>query len=365
MPEPALRVDRLLRSGPLRRSLLRSTLVALLSPRRLLPILVVAVPLVVAQHVYSAHPLAAPLGIVMCVAFFLLAPVSWRALFHDDEPVGRTFAEPFGRVIVYGVAGAGTVWIVGGLLPAALDMGPTFLTSSTSLMVSTALFWVGGYGLGRDIDLERSLAVARARADTMAHEAERAQLLALRSHLDPHFLFNTLNAIAEWCREDGETAERATLQLSSMLRTIMAATRLRTWSLQRELELCGTLLELHLIRDPGLFELERDVPDPLPDVEVPPMVLLPLVENAVKHGPASGHRGRLRLAVRVDGEEVRIAIDNPGAFTGPRPGGEGLELVRKRLAHAYGGDASFTIAAEADRTRADVVIPRGAPEVNA
>jgi signal transduction histidine kinase len=332
--------------------------------RRLVPIVVVAVPLVVAQHVYSADPLSAPLGVVMCVAFFLLAPVSWRALFHEDEPVGRTFAEPFGRVVVYGVAGAGTVWIVGTLLPAALGMGPTFLTSSTSLMVSTALFWVGGYGLGRDIDLEHSLAQARARADTMAQEAERAQLLALRSHLDPHFLFNTLNAIAEWCREDGETAERATLQLSSMLRTIMAATRLRTWSLQRELELCGTLLELHLIRDPGLFELERDAPEPLPDVEVPPMVLLPLVENAVKHGPSAGHRGQLRLRVRADEEIVRIELDNPGAFAGPRPGGEGIDLVRKRLAHAYVGDASFEIAAVGERTVAVVVIPRRIPEVN-
>ena len=348
----------------LRRSLLRSTLLALLSPRRLVPIVVVAVPLVLAQHVYSRDPLAAPLGIVMCVAFFLLAPVSWRALFHDDEPASRAFAEPFGRIIVYGVAGAGTVWIVGGLLPSALRMGPTFLTTTTSLVVSTALFWVGGYGLGRDIDLEHSLAQARARADTLAQEAERAQLLALRSHLDPHFLFNTLNAIAEWCREDGETAERATLQLSSMLRTIMAATKLRTWSLQRELELAGTLLDLHLIRDPGLFELQRDVPDPLPDVEVPPMVLLPLVENAVKHGPAAGHRGRMRLHVREDGDAIRFEIENPGAFEGPRQGGEGLELVRKRLAHAYRGDATFEIAGAGERTHAVVVIPRRAPEVD-
>ena len=327
--------------------------------------MVVAVPLVVAQHVYSVHPLAAPVGVVMCVAFFLLAPVSWRALFDDDETVRRAFTAPFGRLIVYGVAGAGTVWIVGGLIPDALAMGPTFLTSPTSLVVSTALFWVGGYGLGRDIDLEQHLAQARARADTLAQEAERAQLLALRSHLDPHFLFNTLNAIAEWCREDGETAERATLQLSSMLRTIMAAAKLRTWSLQRELELAGTLLDLHLIRDPGLFELERDVPNPLPDVEVLPMVVLPVVENAVKHGPAAGHRGRLRLHVACDAERVRIEVENPGAFAGPRAGGEGIELVRKRLAHAYGGDASFDIAAVGDRTRACVVIPRRAPEVNA
>jgi LytS/YehU family sensor histidine kinase len=232
-------------------------------------------------------------------------------------------------------------------------------------MVSTALFWVGGYGLGRDIDLEASLKQARARANTMAKEAERAQLLALRSHLDPHFLFNTLNAIAEWCREDGETAERATLELSSMLRTIMEATRLRTWSLQRELELAETLLDLHLIRDPGLFELRRNVPEPVPDIELPPMVLLPLVENAVKHGPAAGERGVVELVVEVDADaDVRFEISNPGRFAGPRPGGEGLSMVRKRLAHAYGDEATLDIGAHGDRTKAVVTIPPRPPMVN-
>ena len=336
---------------------------ALLTPRRLIPILLVAIPLVVAQHVYSYDPLAAPLGVVMCLAFFLLAPVSWRALFQGDEPQRRAFAEPFGRIVVYGVAGAGTVWVVGALLPAALGIRTTFLTSNTSLMVSTALFWVGGYGLGRHIDLEASLKQARAQASTMAKEAERAQLLALRSHLDPHFLFNTLNAIAEWCREDGETAERATLELSSMLRTIMEATRLTTWSLKRELALAETLLDLHLIRDPGLFELRRDLPDPLPDIELPPMVLLPLVENAVKHGPAAGERGVIELSVALDGD-LRFEISNPGRFAGPRPGGEGLSMVRKRLAHAYGDDAALDIAADGDRTRAVVTIPTRPPQVN-
>ena len=87
--------------------------------------------------------------------------------------------------------------------------------------MSLALFLVGGFGLGRDIWFEDRLARAEARAVALAREAERAQLLALRAHLDPHFLFNTLNAIAEWCREDGETAERAVLRLSAMLRTVL------------------------------------------------------------------------------------------------------------------------------------------------
>ena len=133
----------------------------------------------------------------------------------------------------------------------------------------------------------------------LAREAEGAQLLALRSHLDPHFLFNTLNAIAEWCREDGETAERAVMRLSAMLRTVLAGVRASTWPLAEELALLDTLFELHRLRDPDRVRVTRHLPEPLPDVAVPPMLLLPLAENAVKHGPAAGHAGEIVLTART------------------------------------------------------------------
>ena len=320
--------------------------------------------LVVAQARFSIDPLATPLGVLMCAVFFFLAPVSWRALFPPGSGT-RTFAAPFGRLLVYGVTGAGTVLMVGSVLPEALGMRITFMTSDVSLLVSVALFWVGGYGLGHDIDMERRLLRAEARADVMTLEAERAQLLALRSHLDPHFLFNTLNAIAEWCREDGETAERATLELSSMLRAMLDATRRTSWPLRRELELQTMLLDLHRIRDPEAFTFDNAVPDPVPDVEVPPMVLLPLVENAVKHGPASGHRGVLTLDVVCEGDTVVYELKNPGPYEGPREEGQGLELVRRRLDHAYEGRASFEIRDTGERTRVRVVLPMRIPAVNA
>jgi two-component system, LytTR family, sensor histidine kinase AlgZ len=345
------------------RSLLRSTVRALLAPRRLVPIVVVGGTLVVAQARFSVDPLAVPLGVAMCAVFFFLAPVSWRALF-PPEAGPRTFAAPFGRLVVYAIMGASTVLMVGSFLPSVLGMRPTFLTSDVSLLVSTALFWVGGYGLGRDIDMETRLEHAEARAHVMSMEAERAQLLALRSHLDPHFLFNTLNAIAEWCREDGLTAERATLELSAMLRTVMDATHRSSWPLSEELELQRMLLDLHRIRDPEVLQLESRIAVPLPAVEVPPMLLLPLVENAIKHGPASGHGGVIRRCLTLEDDSVVFEIENPGAYLGPRDGGHGLDLVRRRLEHAYAGRATFEIDGVGDRTLARVVIPLRMPLVN-
>ncbi len=354
---PASAVDQ----GVVARSLLRSTLWALLHPRRLVPIVLLAAVLVVAQARFSHGSAAVWLGGLMCVVFALVAPVSWRALFPPTLDAPPTFAAPFGRLIVYGITGMGSVLLVGWALPQRLEIGPTFMTSDVSLWVSVVLFWVGGYGLGRDIDLESTLAAERARARRLEAEAERAQLLALRSHLDPHFLFNTLNAIAEWCREDGEVAERATLRLSDMLRIVLDATHRAAWPLSRELNLARTLLDLHRIRDPERFTLEMDEVEQAPAMQVPPMILLPLVENAAKHGPNAGHRGPIRLRVLTDDRILAIEVDNPGRFAGERHGGEGLSQVRRRLAHAYGGAASLTVRAAGERTEARIAIPLDTP----
>jgi hypothetical protein len=336
-------------------SLIRSTLRALLNPRRLVPVLLVSAALVAAQHNYSRDPLAVPLAILMCLTFVVVAPVSWRVLFPDRID----FRHGGIRLILYGAIGAGVVFSLGLVAPRVFGMDRTFLTAPPSLVVSLALFLVGGAGLGRDIWLESSLAEAEARAVAHARDAERAQLLALRAHLDPHFLFNTLNAIAEWCREDGETAERAVMQLSAMLRTVLAGVRAQSWPLADEIALVDTLLSLHRLRDPNRVRVDWRLPDPLPRVELPPMLLLPLAENAVKHGPAAGHDGVITVAVEpsADGQQLHISLRNPGRYGGPRSGGTGIDMVERRLALAYEGRAAFDIAAAGDATIANVTVP--------
>jgi two-component system sensor histidine kinase AlgZ len=340
-------------------SIVRATLRALLRTRRLVAILLVSAALVAAQASFSADPWAAPLGVLMCFFFVVVAPVSWRVLF----PAGRLDLRHGGvRLALYVAIGAGVVLSLGVAVPRALGIGRTLLTAPSSVVVCLALFLVGGWGLARDIWLESSLERSEARAATLAREAERAQLLALRSHLDPHFLFNTLNAIAEWCRDDGAVAERAVLQLSSMLRTVLEGVQAPAWPLADELALLETLFALHRLRDPERVQLVRRVPDPLPDLAVPPMVLLPLAENAIKHGVAGGHGGEVRLEVesgRDGGLAVRLA--NGGPFAGRRTGGLGLAMVERRLALAYEGRATFRIGPVGAGTVAEIVFPAGPP----
>jgi hypothetical protein len=344
-------------SEPSEASIVRATLRALVEPRRLLPILLVAAPLVVAQARFSREPLAVYLGVLMCLLFVGVAPVSYRVLF----PEGLDLSHGGIRLLLYATVGSGVVLTSGFVLPKLLGMGPTFLTQRINLAICGALFLVGGWGLGRDIGFEESLTKERARAARLALEAEQAQLLALRSHLDPHFLFNTLNAIAEWCREDGAVAEAAVLRLSTMLRSVLAGVRSAAWPLARELELIRTLFDLHLLRDPDLFQLGMSVPSAAGDVPVPPLALLPLAENAVKHGPAAGHRGRLSLDVTLREDVVEVAIENPGASKGPREGSAGLPTVERCLALAYGGQARLELASAGGRTRVTVTLPRSGP----
>jgi two-component system, LytTR family, sensor histidine kinase AlgZ len=343
-------------------SIVRRTWRALLEPKRLFPVLIVSAALIGVQASFSEDRLAVPLGAAMCVAFVLIAPLSWRVLF----PHGLELAHGGLRLALYAAVGTAVVLVIAGILPGWLGMTRTLLSARSSMVVCLALFLVGGWGLGRDIEHDVRLRAAETRAAELEQAAERAELLALRAHLDPHFLFNTLNAIAEWCRQDPEVAEQAVLRLSSMLRTILAGVRAPAWPLAAELELAATLFELYRLRDPELYRLEQRLPVPLPAVEVPPMLLLPLAENAVKHGPAAGHRGPVVLAVTIDESagHLLVSLENPGRFKGRRPDGEGLRMVERRLALAYDvgrGEATLTMAAVGDRTVAELLLPLRGP----
>jgi hypothetical protein len=314
-----------------------STLIALAAPRRSVPIAAVAAALVGVELVYGgAHAALVPAS--LAIVFVLLAPWSWRVLLASG-------VTPL-RAIAFALEAAAVVASFGIGLPAALELGPTFLTDAGSLAIAGVLYVVGGWGLGRDIELE--------------HDLEHARLKLIRAHLDPHFLYNTLNAIAEWCAEDPRVAERATIRLADLLRATLEALELRSWPLARELDLARDLLELHRLRDEGAFTPSLEVDPAATAFEVPPLAVVAMIENAVKHGPRAGHRGTIEIRVTASAGGVCCVIENPGAFApaADRPG-RGIATLRKRLALAYGDRARFSIAsAGADRTRATLELER-------
>lgn len=325
-----------------------ATLRALAMPRRAVPIAAVTAALVAVQLYYAASATAALVPLAMVASFVVLAPWSWRRWLGGRRASARA-AWP-GRA-AYAAVAVVAVTLSGVVLPRALGLGPTYFTDPGSLGISVVLFAVGGWGLGRDLELE--------------HGLEEARLLALHTHLDPHFLYNTLNAIAEWCAEDAKVAEEAIARLAGMMRELLAGLELARWPLRREVALAADLLELHRLRDAEALTVSVNLDEEIADVEVPPLLVLALVENAVKHGPRSGHRGQVELEVKRRGGEVVCRVENPGPYAPSPEGGHGSRTLRQRLQHAYGGRARLSIdqvndlAGDHDRprTRATLVLP--------
>lgn len=332
-----------------------STLRALGEPRRALPIASASAALVGTEW-FATHSAVATASLAaFLVAFVLTVPAASRwARAGGLDPV---------HVTLYGLLCALLVGVTTLVLPASLHF-ESYVAHPPAAIAIFGLASIAGWVLGRDIDLAAGLSDALEHSALLTRETEDARLLALRQHLDPHFLFNTLQAIAEWCREDPAVAEQALLELSRMLRTLFEGIRVPFWPLSRELDVLLALQRLYALRDDERYALvaelmalgaAHETSEPASDptgegartvsaLPVPPLVLLPLFENALTHGGAGAP---LRLSVTAADGTLRVRLWNAGAFAGMRAGGTGIETVERRLALAYGSRASLQVMPEA------------------
>jgi hypothetical protein len=189
--------------------------------------------------------------------------------------------------------------------------------------------------------------------------AREAELRALRSQLDPHFLFNSLQSISALTTAEPAAARRMCLLLADFLRETLALGARDRIPLSAELTLVRKFLSIEQVRfgDRLHVEIESDGADEVP---VPPLLLQPLVENAVTHGVAhvlEGGTVRVRAVQRAP--RVTVTIDNPCDPDRPPGRGTGLGLrnVRERLETAYGGEAFVTAEERGGRFVVKVEIP--------
>jgi hypothetical protein len=202
-------------------------------------------------------------------------------------------------------------------------------------------------------------------AARLSDELSAAQLTALRWQLQPHFLFNSLNAVMTLVRDrDTDRAERALGLLSDFLRRTLREGGEPTVPLDRELAFVRTYLELETLRFGDRLRVVYSIPAEIGAARVPSFVLQPLVENALRHGildlPGGG---TLRISADTRGDTLMLCVDDDGV--GLRPGwdssrtGVGLANVRARLAHIYGAEASLEVTSGSGRsgTRAIVELP--------
>jgi len=183
----------------------------------------------------------------------------------------------------------------------------------------------------------------------MAHEA---QLKMLRYQLNPHFLFNTLNAISTLVLEqETELANRMVTRLSSFLRYSLDNDPMQKITLRQELAALQLYLDIEKVRFEDHLKLEVDVSEEAQDALIPSLLLQPLVENAIKYGIArSEEGGHLRIAAKVFAGDLLIQLsdDGPGVelVDGnlPSSNGVGLRNTRERLKELYGNLHSFRLS---------------------
>jgi signal transduction histidine kinase len=187
------------------------------------------------------------------------------------------------------------------------------------------------------------------RASELQSQLMSAQLNALKMQLQPHFLFNTLNAITVLVRQQkGKDAEQMLGHLSDLLRRVLEDVDTQEVSLQRELEYLQLYLAIEQVRFADRLRVEVSADPEAQEASVPQLILQPIVENAIRHGIGrSSTAGRILInASKIDGK-VELSVQDDGPGLSPRyvsaDQGIGLANTRARLQQLYGQEARLEI----------------------
>jgi len=201
---------------------------------------------------------------------------------------------------------------------------------------------------------------AESRALELQVQAREAELRALRAQIDPHFLFNSLNSINALVMTDPAAARRMCILLSDFLRGSLKLGAKERIPLSEEIRLAEGYLDIERVRLGSRLQIECGIDPECEKCMVPPLIMQPLVENAITHGVAPAINGGIvALNAERNGAGVKIVIENPYEPDNEvRNGaGVGLKNVKSRLANVYDGNARMDVDKSAGRFRVELQLP--------
>ncbi len=230
--------------------------------------------------------------------------------------------------------GAGAMW---------LHLLPTFIVASMVCALVTILF--------QSMRMRTALETEKRRAAELQQAETAARLAMLQAQIEPHFLFNTLANVQSLISRDPERATQMLDHLNRYLRASLSRTRKPQSALAEELSLIEALLSIAAIRLGERLQYHLDVPMALRNLILPPLLLQPLVENALLHGiePAVDG-GSITVTAMQEGSNLVLSVVDTGVGLGVSShvhGGVGLSSVRTRLQTLYGERASLSISTHA------------------
>lgn len=284
--------------------------------------------------------------------------LGWRAL------LPRILAISFVQSLIWSVVGYGYYHGILGM-PASgkVVLWVAFLFSVFNGMIMLAVWWCI-YFFYHLFDRLNRLEIERLRLATSVKESE---LRALKSQVNPHFIFNSLNSLRALIEEDPIRARQAVTQLANLLRYSLQSGQLETVPFEDELSVVNDYLALEQVRHEERLRLRLDVaPDTL-QLPIPPMLLQTLVENAVKYGISTRPEGgEIAIIARRENDSLRLQVTNPGAFDASSTRlarsngstGMGLANAANRLRLLFGEQATLQLRAGAPGSVvAEAIIP--------
>jgi sensor histidine kinase YesM len=263
-----------------------------------------------------------------------------------------------------GLAGM-VIWCLAFLVAMRIFVGPNFwsivFAGTWAFQLLSAMFtYAAAFALGlvvQTFDREHESREREARLEAAAHAAE---IDAIKGQLRPHFLLNSLNSILSLIDDEPAEARRMIGRLASLLHTVFDGLDEPFVPLARELGMVRDYLEVERIRFGDRLQFSVDADPPAAEALVPPLLLQPLVENAVRHGiEPNTAPGTLRVHAQVERGRLQIRIANTVSGTNGRGGtGRGLELTRQRLRAIYGDEhVSFSAKPETGGFEASLELP--------
>lgn len=266
------------------------------------------------------------------------------------------------------VSGAWRALMEVAMNPWANPSGPGSFTSLWSQtfnngLLATIIFYTSILAIACVIESRERIAHQQAETASLNEQLSKAQLDALRHQIEPHFLFNALNAVAALVREErNDDAVNMIAGLCDLLRHVLQDSRKQQVPLREELGLLDKYLAIQKVRFADRLQVEANIPAELLQAQVPSLILQPIVENALKHGiakraqgglvriGASRLNGHLTLSVYNDGPQLAGGWDNGS--------GVGLSNLVTRLRGLYGEKFEFSLASRDSRgVEASVTVP--------
>lgn len=204
------------------------------------------------------------------------------------------------------------------------------------------LVWLSIYYLWHYFENTRNAKIDSVKMESLVKEL---QLKTIKSHINPHFIFNALNSIRALVDENPERARTAITELSNILRSSMQAEKTETTTLEKELSIVKDYLELEQIRFEDRLTVEYSIDEDTLDQQVPPMMLQTLVENAIKHGISKQlNGGVIKIYSDFIAGHHELIVENTGYLEQDyNTDGFGIASTTGRLKLLYGNNAEFSI----------------------